>query len=257
MGAFRRVPQEEIEQLMYWLKSRNADLFVLDGRIPMDKLKRYIRCAEAHAKRLKRGAANLSPMRLDELYACLCDQHTSDEARMEALSEMATNGTIDGLKLLEKYHQQVTTPDWKDITYLAITHCQGIIEQGITGRELVYIATGLGGKVNKFRYSVCIAAKKGVTLVPYQQQLIEQELRFQLDKEIEIERIEFGDHTVRLLVLAPLFTKLPNEIEPIIEAINLYGGFLYKRCLVSNTREITEEDCLRCLDGLDKTTIAK
>ena len=39
MGAFRRVPQEEIEQLMYWLKSRNADLVVLDGRIIANNIK--------------------------------------------------------------------------------------------------------------------------------------------------------------------------------------------------------------------------
>ena len=39
MGAFRRVPQEEIEQLMYWLKSGNADLVVLDGRIIANNIK--------------------------------------------------------------------------------------------------------------------------------------------------------------------------------------------------------------------------
>ena len=225
-------------------------MVVLDGRVPMDKLKQYLECAGVQAERIRKGTANLSSDHLNELYACLCEGNTSDEVKMVALSEIASVGNIEGLKLLEKFQKEAIGV-WKEIAYLAVIHCQGIIERGITGREFVYIATGLGGKVNKFRYSVCIVAKKGISLAPYQLKLIEQELRFQLDKEIEIECLEFGEHAVRLLILAPMLTKVSNEIEPIIEAINLYGDFLYKRCLISNTRELTEEDCLKYLDELE------
>ena len=146
--------------------------------------------------------------------------------------------------MLQSYikHPDPEVADW---TAMALMESRLALETELSNEKQIYIATAMGGKGQKMRFSIVLYAKGKEPLLPFQRQTIEDEVTFQFSHaDCEIERLEIKDLYVRLLCLIPIKANVQAIFDQILNGCNEFGDFLQHGFTISNVQEITEEDIL-------------
>lgn len=233
-------------EILKILTKLGGDVIVVDNKTPMREQVRFFEQFIKWANRMREGECDGEPQTVHQKYAKLLKEEVPLDEKVELLAYLAACGNVESVKVLEAYQEKVS-PELKEWAKLAMSCCQTVLKGELTGQKQVFVTTGLGGSINRFRFCVCLFAAKGVTFAPFQRETIEKEMRFMMGKVVEFERLVIKDRYAIAMVLVPIQENISRLVEETLNSINVYGNFLHTRPIISNTMEVTEEHCLKYL----------
>jgi len=179
----------------------------------------------------------------------LFDPDTTLEDKKKALVLLAHSGTVEFYRVIERY-VKTAEGELKNWGTLALEECRMYLEGSLLDKRVGMVMTGLGGKDNKLRYFLVVRARKGVAFTDPQETVIELSFK-QVGERLEsvLERIEFHQTHVTMIVLIPLNIAVAEFIEGGIRAGNQVDGLLDVDYYVRNDRIPTEEKVLHWVQG--------
>ena len=187
-----------------------------------------------------RGAVNEEEVlvRKNELF----DPQVSLEIKKALLVQMAGVPSPEIYRVLENYAK---TPDagLKDWSKMALQENRLLLESHLLDDRQVFISTGLGGKGNKLRYFVVLINKNSDDLKPFQQKVVQDEMEYALQKyDSELEKLNFMQHYTTMRVVVPICSDLTKLFRDGIYECNQFGDFLSTDFIVTNLKELSEEE---------------
>lgn len=230
------------------LQDLKGNFHILEQQVPVQRQVAYFKFSD----KLKREKPYPLPMTdelVDAIYADL--QPDEEDAfqfgkaeKRHLLSLLAISRSVRAYRLLQSYikHPDPEVADW---AAMALMECRLALETELSDEKQIYIATALGGKGQKLRFSIVFYAKGTTPFLPFQRQTIENEVAFHFSQaDCEIERLEIKDQYVRMLCLIPVKADFQTILNNILNGCNECGDFLQHGFTISNVEEITEEDIL-------------
>jgi len=176
--------------------------------------------------------------RKDELY----NPDLSVEYKKALLVQMAGVAAPEIYRILESYAKE---PDeaLKDWSKLALQENKLLLESHFLDDRQVFISTGLGGKGHKLRYFVVLINKNGNDLKPFQQKVVQDEMQYTLQRHnSELEKVNFMQNYTTMRVVVPISSDLTKLFREGIDECNQFGDFLSPDFIVTNMKELSEEE---------------
>ena len=176
--------------------------------------------------------------RKDELY----NPNLSIENKKALLVQMAGVPAPEIYRILESYAKE---PDeaLKDWSKLALQENKLLLESHLLDNRQVFISTGLGGKGHKLRYFVVLINKNGDDLKPFQQKVVQDEMQYTLNRyNSELETLNFMQNYTTMRVIVPISSDLTKLFREGIDECNQFGDFLSSDFIVTNMKELSEEE---------------
>jgi hypothetical protein len=229
---------KKIEQL---LKNYPENVSVLEEAIDVKLQVKYF-------KETKKQKESLDKVFVLEQKDKLFDSKLSLEEKKVLLCQLASVNEVEAFRTIEKYK---ANPD-KDLTQWAILAFQEskmLMQSAFLDQKPLFISTGLGGKGNQLRYFVVIFTRDNTVFSPYQEELVEKEVRFAFKREgAELEEIEFMGYYVKFTGLVSLNTGLKNLLSEVVKECNELGDFLNTSILVTNVKKLSAGEIEQLMD---------
>jgi hypothetical protein len=179
--------------------------------------------------------------------------HTALAEKKTLLSRLASINDVEAFRALERYKNN-PDPELKDWAILAMQESRMLLESNFLDENQVFISTGLGGKGLKLRYFVVFLANENVILSNFQKKITKNETEFIFKKyDAEIEEVKFSDIFVTVKSLIPLSVHLNNLFEEIVTECNQFGDFLQSNFIVTNVKELEEEEIYKIIESAENT----
>lgn len=173
--------------------------------------------------------------------------------KKKILSMLASSSEIRAYRLLEKFAQK----PGEELIYwasMALMESRMTIETELSDEKQLYVATGLGGKDEKFRFYVLILSSQKEPFADYQRKVIEKEFEYVFQEyDCEIERLTIYDSYVELVFLIPIVVNIHKTLDKVVLECNQYGNFLFKKYVVTNVRELSQDDVNQILNKYRKS----
>jgi len=171
----------------------------------------------------------------------------SVEDKKILLVQMAGIPNPEIYRTLESYAKN---PDdkLKDWSKLALQENKLLLESHLLDTHQVFISTGLGGKGHKLRYFVVLINKNGDNLKPFQQKVVQDEMAYALQRhDSELEKLNFMHQYTTMRVVVPLSSDLTKVFREGIDECNQFGDFLSPDFIVTNMKELSEDEIKEAL----------
>jgi len=167
----------------------------------------------------------------------LFEKDTDEEQKKKILSSIASFNNVKAYRTIEKFVAK-NEGELKQWGILALQESRMLLQSSLLDEQQFFISTGLGGKGKKLRYFIVfLNADKTKGLTPTQQNLLKDELIFELKKhDGEFESIEFTQKYSSALIILPITVALQNVFRNVIDECNQYGNFLLEDFIVTNVK---------------------
>ncbi len=170
----------------------------------------------------------------------------SVEEKKLLLVQMAGIPNPEIYRALESYAKNPDA-ELKDWSQLALQENRLLLESHLLDSKQVFISTGLGGKGHKLRYFVVLINKNG-DLEPYQQKIVHDEMEYALQRyNSELEKLNFLNQYTTMRVVVPISSDLTKLFREGIDECNQFGNFLSSDFIVTNMKELSEEEIQEAL----------
>ena len=187
--------------------------------------------------------------RKDELF----DSAVTVENKRALLVQMAGIPSPEIYRVLEEYAKN-PAEELKDWSKMALQENKLLLESHLLDNHQVFISTGLGGKGRKLRYFVVLINKSGNDLQPFQQKVVQDEMQYTLQRyDSELEKLNFMQRYTTMRVVIPLSSDLTKMFREGIEECNQFGDFLSSDFIVTNMKEMNEEEITEALSPNNST----
>jgi hypothetical protein len=177
--------------------------------------------------------------RKDELF----DPNITIENKKALLVQMANVPNPEIYRVLESYAKN---PDKELIDWakMALQENKLLLESHLLDdNRQVFISTGLGGKGHKLRYFVVLINKEGYDLKPFQQKVIKDEMDYALQRyNGELEHLIFMNRYSTMRMVLPISSDITRMLRDGINECNQFGDFLSPDFIVTNLKEMSEEE---------------
>ena len=181
----------------------------------------------------------------DELF----DPRLYVEDKKALLVQMAGIPSPEIYRTLENYAKNPDA-DLQEWAKLALQENRLLLESDLLESRQVFISTGLGGKGHKLRYFVVLFNKGDNDLKPYQQKVVQDEMKYALQKyDSELEKLNFMRHYTTMRVVVPISSNLTKLFREGIDECNQFGDFLSTEFIVTNMKELSEEEIKDAISG--------
>jgi len=159
---------------------------------------------------------------------------TEPIVKKKTLTLLAHLGTIAAYRQIEKYYEN-PDPELKAWAALALRECRMFLESILLDDSVGFIATGLGGLMDKMRFYFLVLPLTGTEFTATQQEIIESELGC-VAKNLNcmVETLEPSDTFVGLTALVPHDVAVATFIETGIQKCNALGNFVLEHYYVTN-----------------------
>jgi len=164
----------------------------------------------------------------------LFNKNESIDKKKGTLVLLAHLGTIEAFRQIEKYNNNPDN-ELKQWTLLSLQECKMFFESSLLEESSGFISTGLGGHANRLRYYFFVLPATDQPFTRKQKDIIKDE--FQLvckDLNTILERINFSDTYIGLIILVPLDVAVGVVIETGINKCNEVGNFVFEHYYVTN-----------------------
>jgi len=183
--------------------------------------------------------------RKDDLF----DAKLPVENKKILLVQMAGIPSPEIYRTLESYAKNPDT-DMEEWAKLAMQENKLLLESDLLDRRQIFISTGLGGKGHKLRYFVVLINKNGDNLKPFEQKVLQDEMQYALQKyDSELEKLDFKRQYTTMRVIVPISSDLTRLFREGIDECNQFGNFLSHDFIVTNMKELSEEEINEALSG--------
>ena len=166
------------------------------------------------------------------------------------LTQLAVIPKVETFRAIEKYSKNPDA-ELKDWSYLALYESNAILRSDLLDEKEVYISTGLGGRGDKLRYFVVLITREQKILNELQKRIIKKEITFSSNKyEGEIEKIEFGEYFVTVLLLVSIDISIRKIFDAVIYESNELGDFLSEKFIVTNQKTFTPKETEKIINQI-------
>ena len=115
-----------------------------------------------------------------------------------------------------------------------------LIQSNLLDESTVFVSTGLGGHGTLLRYFCVYIANEGVTLQPFQWDIVKKETELVVTKnQGEIEQFEQFEKYITFTLLLPIEANLKEIFNSIIDECNTYGNFLSENIIITNVKKLS------------------
>jgi hypothetical protein len=165
-----------------------------------------------------------------------------ERKRMNRFAELASLESIEAYRTIERYIRSSISA-LKQWAVLALQESRMFLESRLLDENQVFISTGLGGKGTKLRYFVVLLIKEGKEFSKLHKKIIRNEVEMVLRKNKgEIEKISFKSKYATIMVIMPLHVPIKGIFRESVNECNLYGNFLKPNFIVTNVKELSEQE---------------
>ena len=179
----------------------------------------------------------------------LFDLNVPADRKKILLVQMASLPSPEIYRVLEGFAQNCD-PEMKEWAKLALQENRLLLESHLLDSRQVFISTGLGGKGHKLRYFVVLINKNGNNLKPFEQKVVNDEMSFALHNyDGELEKLSFMHHYTTMRVVVPISSDLTRLFREGIDECNQFGDFLMPDFIVTNMKELSEEEIHEALSA--------
>ncbi len=182
----------------------------------------------------------------------LFNPETQIERKKELLAILVGLGEVKSFRIIEKYLKKAEK-ELKTWTFLAYQQARLFLESKLLEESKIYIASGLGGKEHRLRYSFGIYTAKQKSFDGYQKKTIKGELEYFFKKEdCMLEEIKFSENYAVATCLVPVFLDLVDLLHQIFNEINQYGNFIHPNIFITNEKRIDIEEFKKLPESKNK-----
>ena len=225
------------------LNDADGEVRILEHQVPIETQMEYFLYSNSLRNLLKEDTM----MDFEQFTTVLLNSASSLTDKKKILSALATSKEVRAYRIIQEYVQE---PDMelKDWAHMALMESRVMLESELTNERQIYISTGLGGKGNRLRYYVLLLSFSGNHFLDYQQQVIEKEFAYALQKnEGEIEELTVKQNYIELIILLPIQTNIKRFIENVNSECNQYGNFISNTVTVTNVKKLAENEIAQIL----------
>lgn len=231
-----------LDKLRATLNNQGIDSFhILEELVPIEEQMEYFR----YFDRLR--TAN-EPFVRDEEIATLFSPDATIEQKKRSLTLLASIPDVGAYRAIETYQSSPAEPELKNWASIALVGSRIVLNSDLSGKQQVYISSGLGGHDQKLRFFSLFTTKLRENFTDLQKEIVEREFKFQLEKaEVEIEEFEIKENYFSILMLFPFETDVRAILNAAIQECNKYGDFLDHKFLFTNVKVLSEEEIKQLL----------
>lgn len=176
----------------------------------------------------------------------------SVERKKRSLSLLASIPDVTAYRAIETYHSSPLEPELKNWSAMALVSSRIVLNSNLSGKQQVYISSGLGGHDKKLRFFALFTTQNRENFTDLQKNIIESEFRFQLEQaDVDIEKFEIEDNYFTILMLVPFDVNIKSILQAAIDECNQYGNFLDTKFLFTNVKILGEEEITNLLKKKD------
>lgn len=184
---------------------------------------------------------------IDGLKNELDDPEVDIKRKKEIIASLVVIGEVESFRIIESYLQKAKR-ELKTWTFLACQQAKMFLESKLLEETKIYIASGLGGKDHRLRYSFAIYTDND-GFSKYQTDVVKGELQYFFKKEdCILEEIEYEGQYAIATCLVPVFADLVNILQKVLDEINQYGNFLSPNVFITNEKKINIKELKKIID---------
>ena len=231
-------PRDIFENFKKFLSDADGKFRIFEHQVPIETQLEYF----VYSNRWRELLPGDSEIEFDQLADMLFDSTVSLDLKKKILSALAVSKEVKAFRMLQEY-AQAPDKELKDWVHMALMESRVMLESEFTDERQIYISSGLGGKGDRMRFYILLLSATGNPFLDYQQQVIEREFAFALQKnDCEIEELTIRTNYVELIILAPIQTNLKRFIENIVSECNQYGDFIANTITITNVKKLAENE---------------
>lgn len=168
----------------------------------------------------------------------LFDKTIDKEEKKTLLAILSTVNDISTYRTIEAF-QKEDTP-LKAWATVALQQSRMLIQSALLDESTIFVSTGLGGHGTLLRYFCVYIANEGITLQPFQWDIVKKETELVIVKnQGEIEQSNHYDKYITFTLLLPFEANLKDIFQAIIEECNTYGNFLRDNMIITNVKKLS------------------
>ena len=231
-----------LDKLRATLNNQGIDSFhILEELVPIEEQMEYFRYFD------KLRTENEPFVRDDEV-AILFSPDATIEQKKRSLALLASIPDVGAYRSIETYQSSPQEPELKNWSSIALVGSRIVLNSDLSGKQQVYISSGLGGHNKKLRFFSLFTTPHREDLSDLQKQILEREFRFQLEtSEVEIEKFEIKSNYFSILMLFPFDIDVKAILNAAINECNKYGNFLENKYLFTNVKVMSEAEIQQLL----------
>ncbi len=184
----------------------------------------------------------------DEVRQELENPEVSVKRKKEIIASLVVIGEVESFRIIESYLEKAKK-ELKTWTFLACQQAKMFLESKLLEETKIYIASGMGGKDHRLRYSFAIYTDND-SFSKYQTDIVKGELQYFFKKEdCILEQIYFDGKFAIATCLVPVFVDLVNLLQKVLDEINQYGNFLSPNVFITNEKKINIKELEKIIDN--------
>ena len=231
-----------IDKLRATLNDQGIDSFhILDELVPIEEQMEYFRYFD------QLRTENHPFIRDDEI-AILFSPEATIEQKRRSLTLLASIPDVGAYRSIETYQSSPSEPELKNWSSIALLGSRIILNSDFSGKQQVYISSGLGGHNNKLRFFSLFTTPNRFDFSDLQKQIVEREFKFQLESsDVEIETFDIKNNYFSILMLFPFDIDVKAILNAAVNECNKYGNFLEKKYLFTNVKIMSDAEIQKLL----------
>lgn len=226
-----------LDKLRTTINNQGIDSFhVLEESVPIEEQMEYFKYYD---DLIDRGVRFVPDSEIEMLFS----PDVSIERKKECIALLSSIPDVVAYRSLESYHSNPMEPELKNWSSIALLGSRIMLDSDLSGRQQIYISSGLGGHEKKLRFFSVFISPTRADFTDLQKQIVEREFRFQLENEdVDIESFQIANNYFTILLLFPFKTDVRAILQSSIEECNQYGSFLDNKFLFTNVKVFTEAE---------------
>ena len=226
-----------LDKLRTTINNQGIDSFhILEELVPIEEQMEYFKYFDELRSENK-------PFVRDEEIGILFSPDASIAEKKRSLVLLSSIPDVSAYRSIETYQSSPLEPELKNWSSIALVGSRIVLNSDLSGKQQVFISSGLGGHNNKLRFFSLFTSPLRETFSDLQKQILEREFKFQLEKaDVEIETFEIEVNYFSILVLFPFDTDVRAILKAAIDECNQYGNFIDNKFLFTNVKVLSESE---------------
>lgn len=235
--------EDLLAKLRQTLNEQGIDSFhILEELVPIEEQMAYFRYFDQLREENKPFVRN------DEV-ALLFTPDIPAERKKKCLTLLASIPDVGAYRAIETYHSSPAEPELAHWSAMALVSSRIVLSSDLSGKQQVYISSGLGGLDKMLRFFSLFTTHNKQTLNPLQKEIVEREFTFQLQQaDVVIEKIEIKDNYFSILMLLSFDRDIHANLTAAVQECNQYGNFLDSRFIFTNVKVLSEAEIEQLLE---------
>ncbi|MDD2474868.1 MAG: hypothetical protein PHI32_03040 [Dysgonamonadaceae bacterium] len=239
-----------LEKLRASINEQGIDSFhIIEELVPIEEQMEYFKYFD------KLRGENKSFVRNEEI-ATLFSPDASIAEKKKSLVLLSSIPDVKAYRSIETYQSSPLEPELKNWSSIALVGSRIILNSELSGKQQVFISSGLGGHNNKLRFFSLFTSPSRENFSDLQKEIIDREFKFQLENnDVDLEVFDIKSNYFSILMLFSFDMDVRAILKAAIDECNKYGDFIENKFLFTNVKVLSDSEIQQFL--IKKSSIIK